>query len=121
MDIRQVTSGKVIGEKGGLPRVIDRQGISLLTTTIFVKYNYQEIDRANKKLINVSITCLPNGMLQDQYNPDAGDSIWLAGRNAPSRGEVFRVRIGLEILKKKANWRVQYIQLSPTVAFSWED
>jgi hypothetical protein len=32
-------------------------------------------------------------MLQNQYNPEASDGIWLAGRNAPTLGKDFRVRV----------------------------
>ena len=65
--------------------------------------------------------CLPNGLLQDRYNPTANDTIWRAGRNAPSRGEAFRVRISLAALKTKANWRVQAIAADPDQPFSWDD
>lgn len=52
---------------------------------------------------------IPNGLLQDTYNPSAGVSIWLAGRNAPSLGEDFRVRLAFAKLREKAAWRVQTI------------
>ena len=45
----------------------------------------------------------------------------LAGRNAPSRGEDFRVRIGLNRLKAAANWRVQRITIAPNLQFAWEN
>lgn len=121
MRIRQTRSGSVVDEAGGLPSVLETQGGSFLTTTIFVKYNYRSVPGAKNQLVNISFTCLSNGMLQNRYNPTADDTFWLAGRNAPSRGEPFRVRIGLAALKRKANWRVQLIQVSPGLSFSWED
>ncbi|MCY4282560.1 MAG: SfiI family type II restriction endonuclease [Gammaproteobacteria bacterium] len=33
--------------------------------------------------------------------------MWLAGRNAPTLGEDFRVRVSFSRLKYKAAWRVQ--------------
>ena len=36
--------------------------------------------------------------LQDRYNPTVDDGIWLAGRNAPTRGEDFRVRVSFDKL-----------------------
>ncbi len=51
---------------------------------------------------------------------DYQDTIWIAGRNAPSRGEVFRVRLSFSRLKAKAAWRVQKIPLSPD-DFMWSN
>ncbi|MDQ3563724.1 MAG: SfiI family type II restriction endonuclease [Pseudomonadota bacterium] len=53
---------------------------------------------------------MPNGRLQDRYNPDHVETIWMAGRNAPSRGEDFRVRLSFSALGEKARWRVQTIE-----------
>ncbi|MDX1993005.1 MAG: SfiI family type II restriction endonuclease [bacterium] len=44
------------------------------------------------------------------YNPTAEDTIWLAGRNAPTLGEDFRVRVAFGRLKSKSGWRVQKIR-----------
>lgn len=52
--------------------------------------------------------------------PTVFDTIWLAGRNAPTRGEEFRVRLDLRRLKAKANWRVQLIPIT-TGEFRWEE
>jgi len=88
---------------GGIPAIYrDRDDIAYLTTTVFVKYNY-ETDGNQNRLESISITCLPNGMLQERYNPNAQTTFWMAGRNAPSRGEDFRVRIGLARLKALAS------------------
>jgi hypothetical protein len=120
MKIRQMRGGP-IEESGTLPTVLQTKGNNYLTTTIFVKYNYREVIGAKKELVNISVICLPNGMLQERYNPTARDTIWLAGRNAPSRGEVFRVRVSLQRLKRKANWRVQYIPSDLAHACRWDD
>ena len=122
MSIRQMRSGQLIDERGALPGVLQLQGVSYLVTTVFVKYNYEDSDdKSEKALKNISVTCLPNGMLQDQYNPTPQQTIWLAGRNAPSRGEPFRVRISLPRLKGMAKWRVQNIGLVPGSEFSWDE
>ena len=121
MQIRQKRGGASIEESGGLPVVIDREGDSFLTTTVFVKYNYRTSPGNANELANICMTCLPNGMLQERYNPSVDDTFWLAGRNAPTRGEPFRVRIGLDRLKQKANWRVQYIHLRPDPGYTWDN
>lgn len=121
MKIRQRRSGVEVEEQGTLPPVIQAHGNRLLTTTIFVKYNYREVPGARNELVSVSIICLPSGMLQERYNPNCDKCFWLAGRNAPSRGEVFRVRVSLARLKNFANWRVQRIQMAPGIPFSWDD
>lgn len=122
--IRQTRSGVKYDEQGGLPLVIVRAGHNYLTTTVFVKYNYymQQVGEKETALLkSISIAGLPNGLLQQHYNPSPEDSIWLAGRNAPSRGEPFRVRISLPRLKAKANWRVQHIRLGADEDFTWDD
>lgn len=114
MRVRQVRRGQPIDEQGTVPVVYnDRDGISYLTTTIFVKYNYEQMGNQGNHLHSISVTCLPNGMLQERYNPDHLNTFWLAGRNAPTLGEDFRARIGLIRLKALANWRVQHISITP--------
>ena len=122
MRIRQIRSNVEIDEEGALPQYLTVQGLDYLVTTIFVKYNYQEdSDTLEKTLRNISITCLPNGMLQQRYNPTPRQTFWRAGRNAPSRGEAFRVRIGLPLLKNATRWRVQYIRLDADPQFIWDE
>ena len=121
MRIRQRRGGAVVDEAGGLPSILSVQGTDFLSTTIFVKYNYRDAPNGiAKTLESVSLICLPNGLLQDRYNPTADDTFWQAGRNAPTRGEAFRVRIGLSRLKSKAAWRVQTLRLNPETAFAWD-
>ena len=118
--VRQNRAGQEFDEPGSLPTIIESQGDSLLTTRIFVKYNYRTRGNRND-LVSISLVALPNGLLQDRYNPNAADTFWRVGRNAPSRGEAFRARIGLLALKSKANWRVQQIQLTPELTYHWDD
>lgn len=121
MCIRQIRQGKPVEMVGSLPAVINSEtGIGkLLTTTVFVKYNYEALPDENR-LFNIVAAVIPNGMLQDRYNPSAHDTIWLVGRNAPSRGERFRVRLAFNRLKRKANWRVQTIPMPPQ-PLQWAD
>lgn len=120
MRIRQMRGGVPVDEAGALPTVILRGTQHLLTTTIFVKYNYREVAQVHE-LESIIIACLPNGMLQAQYNQDATHTFWLVGRNAPTLGEQFRARIGFERLKARANWRVQYLRVHPRQPFRWDD
>ena len=123
MRIRQVRQNQTVDVPGDLENIAIVRDDEYLTTTIFVKYNYSEssADDVPNLLDSVSVLCLPNGLLQDRYNPTASDSIWLAGRNAPLRGEAFRVRISLAALKNKSAWRVQTISLHPDQALAWDD
>jgi hypothetical protein len=120
LKIRQKRAGTLIEEYGKLPTIIEKENQQYLTTTVFVKYNYEETSKTEKHLESISVLCLPNGLLQDRYNPNASETIWLAGRNAPSRDEAFRVRISLKHLKQKAHWRVQYITLN-RLPFTWDE
>ena len=106
--VRQRRSGRPVNEKGLLPEVSEYGDRNYLTTTCLVHFMYK--DEANiHHLKEAKITAIPNGRLQDRYNPAVDDGIWLAGRNAPTRGEDFRVRVSFAKLKQKASWRVQVI------------
>jgi len=120
MIVRQVRFGTNIEISGALPQVLEIRGQNYITTTIFVKYNYTEISTSQNQLETISVAALPNGMLQDVYNPTVDNTIWLAGRNAPSRGEAFRVRLSFPKLKAKSAWRVQSIPVAPQV-FHWDE
>lgn len=117
MTVRQVRSGEEVEVPGKLPTVLVLKDESYLTTTMFVKYNYAIVDGSNV-LRSITVAAVPNGMLQNRYNPTSDDTIWVAGRNAPSLGEVFRVRLSFSRLRSKAPWRVQKIPLAPA-EFRW--
>jgi hypothetical protein len=118
MIVRQIRFGRDVQVTGKLPTVVNLKGESYLTTTLFVKYNYEEQDGVNL-LRSITVAAVPNGMLQDRYNPNMQDTIWIAGRNAPTLGEEFRVRLSFHRLKEKANWRVQKIPVPPA-DFYWD-
>jgi type II restriction enzyme SfiI len=125
MRIRHMRAGSRVDEPGTLPSIIESDKGNCITTTIFVKYEYE--DAPESKLLGITIVALPNLMLQGRYNPTAVDTIWRAGRNAPSRGEPFRVRLVFEQLKNKTRWRVQHIPMYPNPivpgpgSFPWDE
>ncbi len=119
MTVRQLRAKQEISVAGKLPAVLFTKNEPYITTTVFVKYNYDEEQR-KKVLKTITIAALPNGMLQERYNPSAKDNIWQIGRHSPKRGEEFRVRLDFTKLKQKANWRVQTIPMSPEVYY-WDD
>lgn len=117
--MRRTKKGKIIDEAGKLPKVLTTAaGDKFLTTTIFIKYFYGKVQAANV-LKNIRIACVPNGMLQIRYNPTADETIWSAGPHSEKRKEKFRTRINFDLLKKKANWRVQDIPVNPEGPFVW--
>jgi hypothetical protein len=118
MIVKQVRFGQDLEVAGKLPEIMNLKSESYLSTTIFVKYNYEEKAVGNV-LQGITIAAVPNGMLQERYNPSTQDTIWIAGRNAPTLGEEFRVRLSFHRLKEKANWRVQHIPMLPD-EFSWD-
>jgi hypothetical protein len=119
MVIRQIRAGRAVEVQGELPIILTAAGKSYLTTTILVKYSYQKGRGGRNVLGLIRVAGLPNGMLQDRYNPTPEDSIWTGGPNAPSRGEVFRTRLSFQKLKQKAAWRVQDIK--PEEPFVWKE
>jgi hypothetical protein len=106
--VRQIRSGEDINQSGNLNSISIHGGQSFITTTLLAHYHYED-QNSGYRLKQLTLAAVPNGMLQDHYNPDSQDTIWIAGRNAPSRGEVFRVRLSFNRLKQKAAWRVQSI------------
>lgn len=125
MRIRHVRAKTEMDVAGELPTVVESEKGNLLTTTIFVKYEYE--DEPAAKLVEITVAALPNGMLQAQYNPTAANTIWRTGRNAPSRGEPFRARLVFDALKGKKRWRVQCIPMPPNApistasSFPWDE
>ncbi|MEK6285545.1 MAG: SfiI family type II restriction endonuclease [Acidobacteriota bacterium] len=118
--IRHIRAGEAVDIPGTVPSIKQTDTASYLTTTIFVKYHYQQLAVDRGRLVDIVIAALPNGLLQDRYNPTAQETIWLTGRNAPTLGEAFRVRLTFARLKAKAKWRVQAIPMAPD-PFVWDD
>ncbi len=108
MRVRMVRSGDTLEEQGRLGCYIKRGERQLYVVTVIAKFIYKEL-RSSHRLEQIIIACIPNGQLQEYYNPDADDTIWLAGRDAPTLGEDFRVRLNYKKLEAKASWRVRRI------------
>jgi len=108
MRIRQHRAGQEMNEKGNLSEIMEYNQSQYLTTTSLIHFKYEDIENIHH-LREVTIAGIPNGKLQDKYNPTSEDTIWLAGRNAPTLGEDFRVRLSFSKLKAKSEWRVQKI------------
>ncbi len=108
MDVRQTRSGKPVKVRGALDAISSIGGREFLATTAVIHYNYEEIG-STYHLREARIISIPNGKLQNRYNPDSGNGFWLAGRNAPTLGEKFRVRVSFDRLQEYASWRVQHI------------
>lgn len=121
--IHQSRAGTTIQESGKLLAVAEYNGIRFLTTTLLAHYFYSDTDD-RRVLKTITLAAIPNGRLQQVYNPSAEDTIWLAGRNAPTLGEDFRVRLAFDRLKAKAAWRVQqvhYDTVNRRIALEWSD
>ena len=108
MTVRMRRAGKVMEEAGRLEKTISRGGRELYVVTVIAKYVYEEL-KTGRRLQHIIVACIPNGSLQDKYNPSVDDTIWMAGRNAPTLGEDFRVRLSYRKLRDKAAWRVREI------------
>ena len=121
--IRQDRAGVSVEEAGLLPAISEYEGKDYLTTTCIIHFMYEDDDTDKHHLKEVKMAAIPNGKLQNRYNPAADDGIWLVGRNAPSRGEDFRARLSFAKLKAKAAWRVQTITYdgqTNTSSGSWQ-
>ena len=123
MWVRQRRSDTEVNEKGSLPEISEYGGKHYLTTTCLIHFMYHDDEEGAHHLREVTIAAIPNGKLQERYNPTVDDGIWLAGRNAPTLGEDFRVRVSFDRLKGKASWRIQtltYDQEKQECLGSWQ-
>ncbi|MBI5568381.1 MAG: SfiI family type II restriction endonuclease [Desulfomonile tiedjei] len=118
--VRQTRQGVDVEVPGSIPKVLTVAGENFPTTTIFVKYVYDDSGGQNA-LEQIRISCLPNGFLQGRYNPTCDDSIWSVGPDSPAREEEFRTRLNYAKLKAKCKWRVQDIKVGPEDQFAWEE
>jgi hypothetical protein len=109
LHVRQKRGDREIDESGLLPSIYNDEGVNLLTTTAFIHFNYKTTQEAYR-LLSATLICLPNGLLQEKYNPDVEHGFWRVGRNAPTRGEDFRVRVSFQALANLAPWRVQKLE-----------
>ena len=112
MTVKMRRSGVDVAEPGGLEQGIRRGDRAFQVVTIIAKYVYKEVGES-QRLDRVIVACIPNGRLQERYNPTTQDTIWLAGSDAPTLGEDFRVRLSYRHLREKAAWRVEEIALPP--------
>lgn len=117
--IQHIRAGKVVSEQGKMPTVLTTPSGDFLTSTIFIKYLYADVPGGGYSLEHITVFAVPSGFLQSIYNPSPTDTIWRAGRNAPTLGEDFRVRLVFQPLKDKMKWRVQRVPPDPTV-FTWD-
>ena len=111
MRVRMMRGGNIVDELGKLEKVIRRNNRTYQVVTVIAKYVYEEVGNG-QCLHRIIVACIPNGELQDKYNPTSDDTIWLAGRDAPTLGEDFRVRLSYKKLQEKAAWRVQEISIT---------
>lgn len=111
MRVKMIRAGEAVDEQGKLGKVIERDGRIYQVVTVIAKYVYEEVGEG-QRLCRIIVACIPNGILQDRYNPAPDDTIWVAGRDAPTLGEGFRVRLSYRKLRDKAKWRVQEIELA---------
>ncbi len=106
MSVRQTRDEKDVDIPGSLASFIVRNQRRLLVVTVIGKFVYAETHDKKYTLRRIIVACIPNGLLQDRYNPNVCDTIWRAGRNVQSLGEDFRVRLHFGELSARADWRV---------------
>ena len=108
MTVKQMRGGQLKAVQGKLTPFIRRGEHDLLVVTIVAKFVYSEAS-GKRNLDQIILACIPNGLLQKRYNPNTNKTIWLAGRNAPSLNEEFRVRLSFAKLRDVSPWRVRKI------------
>lgn len=111
--VRQVVQGVELDEQPTLQPVAVHGNKQFLTTTLLAHYQYTPRVPSGFELRALQLAAIPNGLLQDQYNPNAQDTIWTVGPHSSTREEDFRTRLSFEKLKAKALWRVQKLVYDP--------
>lgn len=124
--VRQWRGGLVASEQGTLPQTyefsLSGTACKGITTVIVVHYQYRTRPGEARALRSVCLAAIPNGRLAQRYCPTDKDHIWDVGRNAPTRGERFRVRVGFRKLERKAAWRVQQLTwMNDNLLAEWQD
>ena len=115
MRVRQIRDGQAIDLPGRLQCIERYSGFEYLSTTLLVHYCYSSPNQSQGRdvppynLKQIKLAAIPNGLLQSRYNPDENTGFWRAGRNAPSLGEEFRVRLNFDDLQRHSKWRVQTV------------
>lgn len=113
--VLQDRAGAPVDVPGKIGCIEEYEGKTYLSTILLAHYHYESQERGSGRdvppyhLRSLTLAAIPNGRLQTLYNPGPAETIWLAGRDAPTRGENFRVRLSFAALKLKAAWRVQRI------------
>ena len=123
MAVRQNRAEEEVDIQGKLPPISVYGGDPYLTTTLLMHYRYGD-EGGRHVLQRITLAAIPNGLLQDRYNPTPDDTIWRAGRNAPTLGEDFRVRLCFPELNEKCAWRVQRLQYDTAnrnITGEWDD
>lgn len=123
MEIRQIKKGASVTVQGQVPTIYRHDGSQFLSTTVFLHYHYEDVEGVHQ-LKSIIACCVPNGILQNIYNPSHTEGFWNIGRDSPERGEDFRVRVSFAKLKKLANWRVQKIVINSDerkLVHVWDD
>lgn len=116
MRVLQDRAGTPVNIPGKIGCIEEYDQKAYLSTILLAHYHYESKEKGTGRdippyyLQNLTLAAIPNGRLQERYNPDPEETIWRAGRNAPTRGEEFRVRLLFSALKLKASWRVQDIR-----------
>jgi hypothetical protein len=85
---------------------------------------YGNVDYKRARYIILPEEIIRQALFVDSKAEKEGRTAWLAGRNAPSLGEDFRVRLAFSELKKKSRWRVQRIDYEPqdqSIRGTWDD
>lgn len=115
MRVRQLRQGVPVDVPGKIGCIEEYERKAYLSTILLAHYHYETSEQGSGRdippyrLRGLTMAAIPNGQLQARYNPDPRETIWLAGRNAPTLGEEFRVRLSFSALKLKARWRVQHL------------
>ena len=100
MTVRYESRGNIVEEQGRLLQEIQRDGRKLHVVSIIAKYVYE--DAENRRTLNrIIVACIPNGKLQDSYNPTASDTIWRARKARAYFGRRLSGAVVLQQIERK--------------------
>lgn len=118
MFVQFKSRGKLVSGQGLLQQSLSQNGGDIQVVSIVAKFEYENRGDGGYDLKRIVVACIPNSALQQSYNPSETDHIWAVGRNSPTRGEDFRVRLKFALLRDKQAWRVRELTIGYEFDFS---
>jgi hypothetical protein len=132
MDADFISNRRPVSLQAGVPPHLEigahgGEVLLAVTTSVFIHFYYKDLRSESppyRNLLAFYILMLPHGSLKERYNPDAQTTFWGQGKHSPKRGEVPRIRVYFNRLRRLCPWRLQELHFSGEGGYTlpvWRD